>query len=210
MRVGAASSISADSRGRAHHGPSPSSRWRWRARVCLPCSSASRTRDMFWRSSRAAAASARAGRSEPVSADPSIRRCSRPDVRSDPSGHDRRGVVVECIEIGEDRVFGHAPGSIRATRRPGVHGADLPRDGFGAVLQIDRVAERFAHLRVAVGAHETWDASDKRLWLREDRLELAVEAPRRFARQLDVRQLVFADRHEMGAGSRMFATCITG
>ena len=77
--------------------------------------------------------------------------------------------------------------------------AHLLRHGLGAVLEVDRVAARLAHLRVAIGAHETRHAAHERLRLREDRLELAVEAARRLARQFDVRQLVLAHRHEMRA-----------
>ena len=44
---------------------------------------------------------------------------------------------------------------------------------------------------------ESWHPADEGLGLREDRLEIAIEAPRCFPSQLDVRQLVFADRHEL-------------
>src|ERR1700730_7811041 len=81
--------------------------------------------------------------------------------------------------------------------------------------QVDRVAERFGHFRLAIEPHDALRGRQQSLGLREEtrRLELSrtqhalsqsdveprVPLARDLARQLQVLYLIFADGHQIGA-----------
>ena len=110
------------------------------------------------------------------------------------------GVGVEGVVVHEHRVALDVAGVGGAqARRVGVHPHHLALDLGGVVLEVDGVAERLAHLRAAVDADEARHAPDEAARLGEHVAEAAVEAARRLARHLDVRQLVLADGHEVCA-----------
>src|SRR5207245_5758758 len=70
-------------------------------------------------------------------------------------------------------------------------------DGLGVVRQEDRVVQALPHLGGAVDARQQATLRDQRLRDREDGPEKIVEPTSDLARQLDVRLLVAADRHEV-------------
>jgi hypothetical protein len=107
-------------------------------------------------------------------------------------------IRVEGVVIGEHRVAFDRAGDVGAhALRVGVHLPHPLDHGLGIVRQLDRVAEALAHLLVAVEAGQPRHLGEHRLRL-DQRVgaEEAVEAAHRFARQLQVRDLVGADRDE--------------
>ena len=74
----------------------------------------------------------------------------------------------------------------------------LPHD-LRRVVEADVVAEALRHLPLAVEAVDPRRLRQQRLRLGEDLAEAVVELPRHLARQLEVLQLVLADRHAVGA-----------
>ncbi len=110
-------------------------------------------------------------------------------------------VRVEGVVVDEHRVAFDVAGVGGAeARRVGVHRHHLPRHRLGVVLQIDRVIDGLAHLRVPLQSDEPRHRAELRLRQREHvDAGLAVEALGHVARQLDVRELVVADGHEVRA-----------
>ena len=72
------------------------------------------------------------------------------------------------------------------------------RIDVGRGEDVDRVAERLAHLPDAVGAQDDRRLGEHRLRLGERVAVAAIERPDDLARQLQVGGLVLADRHERG------------
>ena len=113
-----------------------------------------------------------------------------------------------------------SPGSV-GLLPAGVELAHLLLDLLEGVGDEDRVVERLAHLVHAVGADEPADRADVRAresgktppsfsWslvfgLVGHAAVHLVEATRDLARQLDVRHLILADRHQLGRKARMSA-----
>ena len=111
---------------------------------------------------------------------------------------DLGGVVVEGVVVDEDRVALDGAGDVGADAvRVGVHPRDLLAHGRGVVGEQDRVADRLAHLRLAVGADEGRDLGLDELGDGEDVAVQAVEAAGDLARHLDVAVVVLADRDDV-------------
>ena len=89
-----------------------------------------------------------------------------------------------------------APSSVRT----GENGGSLARDGQvkGEMPKQARQDSRTSS-RPAVRAGQNWKTRLKILGLRKDRSVELVEPARDFSRQLDVRHLVLADRHDLAA-----------
>ena len=113
---------------------------------------------------------------------------------------DLGAVRVERVVIHEHRVALDVARIRRAqARRVRVHRAHLFAHHGGWILEIDRVVQRLAHLRLSVGADEPRNAPHEAFGLRKHVLELPIETACDLARELDVRELVLADRHQVRA-----------
>ena len=108
-------------------------------------------------------------------------------------------IRVEVIEVGEDRVaFDRARDVGADAVRVGVHAVHLLLHRLGVVREQDGVAERLAHLALAVGAGQRVSLHQV-VGDREDLAVEVVEAAGDLAGDLDVRLVVLADRHQVGA-----------
>jgi hypothetical protein len=112
---------------------------------------------------------------------------------------DDAGLAGELVDLVQRADVGVAGIGLQLARRVGEHRADLRRDLLRRIGDEDRVAVALGHL-AAVGAGHA------RALLRRDgrRFDEAVtirvvEAPHDLARELEMRQLVLAHRHEIGA-----------
>ena len=89
------------------------------------------------------------------------------------------------------------PGSLLRRRCGSVNAPlSLFQNASGLLEEGDRVALRFAHLALAVEAHDARRVRQARLRLGEGLAEAMVEAAHRLARELEVLQLVLADRDD--------------
>ena len=105
---------------------------------------------------------------------------------------------IERVVVDEDRVALDRAGNVGADPlRIGVHLPDLLDDRLGASSdEIDRVAVALAHLPV-VEARQPRRRREQRLRLDEHLAVEVVEPPDDLARELEVRHLILADRHEV-------------
>ena len=106
-------------------------------------------------------------------------------------------VRIELVEVGEDRVAFHRAGDVGADAvRIGVHAVHPLAHRGRVVAEEDRVAQRLAHFGLAIGARQRVPFHEvvghgKQLAV------LVIEATRDLARDLDVRLVVLAHRHQM-------------
>ena len=99
--------------------------------------------------------------------------------------------------VDEDRIaFDRARDVGAHALRVRIHLPDFLDDVLGRVGQIDRVAVALAHLAV-VEAGQARRRREQRLRLDEQLAVEIVEPPHDFARQLEVRHLILAHRHEV-------------
>ena len=87
-------------------------------------------------------------------------------------------------------------------RRIGVHRHDALAHRFRRIAKVDAIAERLRHFRAAVRSGQTRNFADQRLGLDQHAIVQAIEAAHDFARLLDHRQLVLADRHQVRLENR--------
>ena len=110
---------------------------------------------------------------------------------------DLAGVRVEHVVIRKHRIaFDGARNVGSNPLRIRVHLAHFLRHGLGVVSQLNRVAVALAHLPV-VEARQQRHRRQERLRLDEHVPVELIEAAHRFARELEVDDLIFADRHEV-------------
>jgi hypothetical protein len=84
-------------------------------------------------------------------------------------------------------------------------------DVLGGSRQRDRVALRFAHLRLAVDARQTADARNDGCGLRQHvAANLRIDSANEFIGLLDHRGLIVAYRHDGRLERRDVGSCATG
>ena len=81
-----------------------------------------------------------------------------------------------------------------------VHPAHFFVDGLFIIRQKNRIAQALAHLCLTVRAHQRRHVADEGIGNGKHVAVVVVEPPRNFPRDFHMRLIVFAHRHEMGAG----------
>ena len=102
----------------------------------------------------------------------------------------------EAVELADVADLGPAGVGAQDPLRVGDHRHDLLPDQLGLAEDVDRVADRLAHLADAVGAEDRGRLGEDRLRLGERLAVAAVEGAHDLAGELEVGGLVLADRHE--------------
>ena len=105
-------------------------------------------------------------------------------------------VAEEAVELADVADLGPAGIGPQDPLRVGDHRHDLRRMTSGAAEDVDRVAERLAHLPDAVGAEHDRRLGEDGLRLGEGLAVARVEGADDLARQLEVGGLVLADRDQ--------------
>ncbi|MGA7311496.1 MAG: hypothetical protein WBX05_21375, partial [Pseudolabrys sp.] len=105
-------------------------------------------------------------------------------------------VAEEAVELADVADLGAARVSPQDPLRVGDHRHDLAPDDVGLSEDVDRVADRLAHLPYPVGAQHDRGLGEDRLRLGKRVAVARVERPDDLARQLEVGRLVLAHRHQ--------------
>src|ERR1051325_5905438 len=106
----------------------------------------------------------------------------------------RRKSLMQCVDVADLR---RARILARLARGIGRGGPQLFPNRLGRLEQADRVAETLRHLGLAVESQDALRLREQRLRLREEPVAVArVPAARDLAHQLEVLDLILADRNE--------------